>query len=297
MRFLKTNTAVIVTVGPFYDRTDGVTIEGALTITNERITAIKDTDDGNAPTIILDNVTGATSATDNDLNYITNNDAGLMQLEFTAANVNFLGRLFLSITDAANHVPVFHEFMVISAQMWDAMFGTGNLNADVVNWKGSAAPAMTGDAFARLGAPAGASIAADLVTIAAYIDTEIAAILVDTGTTLDAAIAAVKAQTDLIPATPAAVGSAMTLAADALDAAALKADAIAEIVAGIKAAVVEAEGTITLQQALSIILAVLAGVTTAAGATIKDPSGAATRVDATINTSSERTAMTLTPSA
>jgi hypothetical protein len=275
VRFLKTNTAVIVTVGPFYDKTDGVTIEGSLTITNERITAIKDTDDGNAPTIILDNVTGATSATDNDLNYITNNDAGLMQLELTAANVNFLGRLFLTITDAANHVPVFHEFMVISAQMWDAMFGTGNLNADVVNWKGSAAPAMTGDAFARLGAPAGVSVSADLVTIAAYVDTEIgaikddtAAILLDTGT--DGVV---------------------------VNAASLATDAVTEIVNAIKAAVVEAEGTITLQQAISIILAVLAGVTTAAGATIKDPSGTATRVAATINTSSERTAMTLTPSA
>ena len=29
MRFLRTNTAVIITVGPFYDKTDGVTIEGA----------------------------------------------------------------------------------------------------------------------------------------------------------------------------------------------------------------------------------------------------------------------------
>jgi len=275
MRFLKTNTAVIVTVGPFYDKTDGVTIEGALTITNERITAIKDTDDGNAPTLILDNITGAASATDNDLNYITNNDAGLMQLELTAANLNFLGRLFLTITDAANHVPVFHEFMVISAQMWDAMFGTGNLNADVVNWKASAAPAMTGDAFARLGAPVGASIAADLVTIAGYVDTEIgaikddtAAILLDTGT--DGVV---------------------------VNAAGLATDAVTEIVNAIKAAVVEAQGSITLQQALSIILAVLAGVTASAGATIKDPSGTATRVAATINTSSERTAMTLTPSA
>jgi len=275
MRFLKTNTAVIVTVGPFYDKTDGVTIEGALTITNERITAIKDTDDGNAPTLILDNITGAASATDNDLNYITNNDAGLMQLELTAANLNFLGRLFLTITDAANHVPVFHEFMVISAQMWDAMFGTGNLNADVVNWKASAAPAMTGDAFARLGAPVGASIAADLVTIAGYVDTEIgaikddtAAILLDTGTD-----------------------------GDVVNAAGLATDAVTEIVNAIKAAVVEAQGSITLQQALSIILAVLAGVTASAGATIKDPSGTATRVAATINTSSERTAMTLTPSA
>lgn len=124
MRFLRKNTAVIVTVGPFYDKTDGVTIETALTITNERITLTADTDDGSAPTNILDNVTGATSGTANDLNYITGNDAGLMQLELAAADVNRLGRMFLSITDAANHCPVFHEFMVINAALYDSLFAT-----------------------------------------------------------------------------------------------------------------------------------------------------------------------------
>ena len=119
MRFLRSNTAVIVTVGPFYDKTDGVTIETALTITNERITLTADTDEGSAPTNILDNITGATAATDNDLNYITGNDAGMMQLELSAANVNRVGRMFLSITDAANHVPVFHEFFVLPQVIYD----------------------------------------------------------------------------------------------------------------------------------------------------------------------------------
>ena len=124
MRFLRKNTAVLITVGPFFDHTDGVTIETGLTITNERITLTADTDDGSAPTNILDNVTGATSGTDNDLNYITGNDAGMMQLELSAANTNSLGRMLLSITDAANHVPVFHEFMVVNAALYDAFFAT-----------------------------------------------------------------------------------------------------------------------------------------------------------------------------
>src|SRR5690349_12465468 len=124
MRFLRTNTAVIITVGPFLDKSDGVTLETALTITNEKITLTADTDDGSAPTNILDNVTGATSGTANDLNYITGNDAGMMQLELSAANVNRLGRMFLSITDAANHVPVFHEFMVMPALVYDTFFAS-----------------------------------------------------------------------------------------------------------------------------------------------------------------------------
>lgn len=134
MRFLRTNTAVIVTVGPFYDKGDGVTIETSLTITNERITLTADTDAGSAPTNILDNVTGATSGTDNDLNYITGNDAGMMQLELSAANTNRLGRMFLSITDAANHVPVFHEFMVLPAMVYDSfILGSDRFDVNVTH--------------------------------------------------------------------------------------------------------------------------------------------------------------------
>lgn len=69
---------------------------------------------------------------------------------------------------------------------------------------------LTGDAFARLGAPVGASISADIaaveanaVAIAGYVDTEVAAI---------------KAKTDNLPAAPAAVGDIPTATqnADAL---------------------------------------------------------------------------------
>lgn len=63
------------------------------------------------------------------------------------------------------------------------------------------------------------------------------------------------------------------------------------------AKVVETEGSITLQQALSIMLAALAGVTATGGTVLKSPNGVATRISATINPSNERTAMTLTPSA
>lgn len=61
--------------------------------------------------------------------------------------------------------------------------------------------------------------------------------------------------------------------------------------------VVETEGSYTVRQVLSIVLAVLAGQSASGGATLKTPNGVATRVAATINGSNERTAMTLTPSA
>lgn len=65
------------------------------------------------------------------------------------------------------------------------------------------------------------SISSTLTTIAGYVDTEVAAI---------------KAKTDNLPASPAAVGSPMTLAADAVSAAALAADAVAEIQSGLATA-------------------------------------------------------------
>ena len=290
MQFLRQNTAVIVTVGPFYDKTDGVTIETALTITNERITLTADTDAGSAPTNILDNIAGATAATDNDLNYITGNDAGMMQLELSAANTNRVGRMFLSITDAANHVPVFHEFFVLPQAIYDWLTGVivplpanvtqllgtawltpgtagtpdvnakqlgaapvtattsvtipaaatlatttgavgsvtgavgsvtagvtlaaaavqaiwdaltsalttvGSIGKKLADW--TIGTAQTGDSFARLGAPAGASVSADVATV----KSDTAAILVDTGTTLDGRL-------------PAALTGAGNMKADAL---------------------------------------------------------------------------------
>jgi hypothetical protein len=54
----------------------------------------------------------------------------------------------------------------------------GNVDCNVQSWGGAAAPAMTGDAYARLGAPAGASVSADIAAVKA----ETAGILADTGT-------------------------------------------------------------------------------------------------------------------
>ena len=215
MRFLRTNTAVIVTVGPFYDKTDGVTIETALTITNERITLTADTDAGSAPTNILDNVTGATSGTANDLNYITGNDAGMMQLELAAADVNRVGRMFLSITDAANHVPVFHEFMVMPALVYDTFFAasggatfpaatlasTTNITAgtlttvttatNVTTVNGLAANVITAAATAAdftTEIQTGLATAAALDTVDNFLDTEVAAILAAVDTEVAAII-------------------------------------------------------------------------------------------------------------
>jgi hypothetical protein len=60
--------------------------------------------------------------------------------------------------------------------------------------------------------------------------------------------------------------------------------------------VYESQGSITHQQAISIMLAILAGRTTTGGLVFQTPNGAATRATATVDASNNRTAMTLSPS-
>lgn len=118
MRYLRTNTACRVTVGPFFDPSDGVTPETNLTVTNEKLTLV--IDDGNVPTLVLDTAPTA-SGGNNDMVHITGDDAGFYDLELTASNTNYVGRAMLSLTDAANHCPVFHEFMILPANIYDSM--------------------------------------------------------------------------------------------------------------------------------------------------------------------------------
>jgi hypothetical protein len=211
MRFLRSNTAVIITVGPFYDKASGVDIEGSLTITNERITLTADTDAGSAPTVILDNVTG------NDLNYISGNDAGLMQLELAAADVNRVGRMFLSITDAANHVPVFHEFMVLPQAIYDWLIaGTiVPVPANVTQFGGAAGTFASGRPEVNASHAAGTAWNSGAIGAA---------------TLASDTIAAAKIAADAITAAKIADGAidAATFAAGAINAAAIAADAITD---------------------------------------------------------------------
>lgn len=144
MRFLRTNTAVRVTVGPFFDKTDGVTPETALTVTSCKLTLM--VDDANVPTLVLD-ANATASGGSNDMVHVTGDDAGFYDLELTAANLNYVGRAMLAITDAATHCPVFHEFMIVPAAVYDSfVLGTDVMPADVTQWSGTnvASPATAG---------------------------------------------------------------------------------------------------------------------------------------------------------
>ena len=144
MRYLRTNTATRVTVGPFLDKTDGITPEVALTVTSEKLTFVVDT--AGVPTLILDTAPTASGGA-NDMVHITGDDSGYYDLELAAADVNYLGRAMLSLNDVATHLPVFHEFMILPAVIYDAMIlGTDLFDVSVTQLLGTAwlAPAVAG---------------------------------------------------------------------------------------------------------------------------------------------------------
>ncbi len=144
MRFLRTNTAARITVGPFFSNSDGVTPKTSLTVTSCKLTFM--VDDANVPTLVLDtNPTASGGA--NDMIHVSGDDSGFYDLELAAANVNYLGRAMLALTDATNHCPVFHEFMILPAMVYDSLVSASDtLDVSVTQWTGTnvAAPDTAG---------------------------------------------------------------------------------------------------------------------------------------------------------
>ncbi len=166
---------------------------------------------------------------------------------------------------------------------------TNQVDANVLDWKGATAPAMTGDAFARLGAPAGASVSAD-----------VAAVKGDT--------AAVKVQTDKFVFTVTNQVDSNVLDWKGATAPAMTGDAFARLgapvgasisadVAGVPTALLDktdgVETSWTLRQTLRIMLSAVAGLLSGAATTtvaIRDVGDTKDRITATVDANGNRTA-------
>lgn len=138
MRYLRQNTNQRVTVGPFLDVTDAKTPEVALTATNEHLTFV--VDDAGVPTLVID-TTATGSGGSNDLVHITNDNAGLYDLELTTTQTNYVGRAMLGINYVTDHLPVWHEFMIMPANVYDSLFGTDLLDVSMTQVNGNATSA------------------------------------------------------------------------------------------------------------------------------------------------------------
>jgi hypothetical protein len=123
-----------------------------------------------------------------------------------------VGRCLLSITDAANHVPVFHEFFILPQAIYDWLTGViVPLPANVTTIAGSAVSTSTaqlgvnavqagGTAWGS-GAITAGSIASDALTAAKFaadVTTELQSGLATAAalTTVDTVVDAIQAKTD-----------------------------------------------------------------------------------------------------
>lgn len=184
MQYLKADTNATVLIGPFLDMTNGVTPETGITLGAADSAEIMKHD--------------GTVFTDISALTFTHVAHGMYTLVITAAHLDTEGRLTVFISDESICLPVWAEFMVVNANVYDSLFAvatTDYLQVDTIQVTGTGQTAndngadintilarvigtlaagthnpQTGDAYARLGAPAGASIAADLVVIDNFID-------------------------------------------------------------------------------------------------------------------------------
>jgi len=123
-QWLKQSTAAVITFGPFLDKDDGVTLEtgaGIITSIDHATTGIKLSKNGGALTIRHQAVTPSTY------------DAhGCFLVTLDTTDTNTLGRLRVIHTEAATYLPVWQDFMVVPANVWDSMFGADKLDVAVV---------------------------------------------------------------------------------------------------------------------------------------------------------------------
>lgn len=125
--WLKQSTAVDVMFGPFVDATDGVTPETALSITQ--------------PDILLSKNGGA-FAQKNASQTLSHGSNGWYPANLNATDTNTLGSLVVAIYESGA-LPVWREFMVVPANVWDSFFGADKLEVDQVQLLGTAVATPT----------------------------------------------------------------------------------------------------------------------------------------------------------
>lgn len=293
MQYLRADTNTEVLIGPVVAVGDGFTPVTTLAAsTADEAELIKY---GGATPLTV------TSISASAMTAITSAD-GYYTLDLSTGNTDTEGFLTVLFNDDSLCLPVRHDFQVVNANVYDSMFAaatTDYLDVSLTQVNGAAQTATLDTIKAEtvlIVADTG-ELQADWAN-AGRLDAILDIIAADTTTDIPALIAIAQADLDTITG-----AAGVVLDADAITAAKIADNAIAtehlaaSAISKIWAEIIETNASITGQEALSLILAAVAGVTTAGGATLKDPSGTTTRITATINASNERTAMTVVPSA
>jgi hypothetical protein len=125
-RWLRQSTSVEVPIGPFVDQTDGFTAETALTITQPDIRLKKN---------------GAAWAQKNAAQTLTHEENGYYEVTLNATDTDTLGMLRLAVNEAGA-LPIFEDFLVVPANVWDSHFAADALQVDVAQWLGTSPAAL-----------------------------------------------------------------------------------------------------------------------------------------------------------
>jgi hypothetical protein len=164
--WLKQSTSVVISFGPFLDKTDGNTLETGL------VSALD-----HASTGIMLSKNGGTLAVRHATVTASSYDAyGNYKVTLDTTDTGTLGTLRMQYTDNnTTALPVWQDFMVVPAMIYDSLIaGSDRLDTNVTHVGDTAQTAY--DIGGKLGSPAGASVSADIATVAGYIDTEVSAI-------------------------------------------------------------------------------------------------------------------------
>jgi len=273
MLFLKQSTAVTVNIGPFIDDTDGKTAEVGLT---------------EHPADILIAKNGGDFAAKNEASNCTHDNLGWYHCHIDATDTNTLGRLQLHCHEAG-FLPVFHEYMVIPANVYDSLvLGSASDYLDV-NIVASSDIDFTATQKTSLDTIGDTVITnstihtdvstaiSDIATLKGIIDnihdTDLPDLHTDIATAItyvDTEVGAIKAVTDTL---------SLATIADAVHDEAV-------------------EGAITSREAVKLILAALAGKTSevvAGTLVIRDANDTADRITATMDANRYRTSVVLNP--
>ena len=127
--WIKQSTASTVKLGPFLDDTDGKTAETGLTISQADIRLSKN---------------GGAFAQSNNIAGATHNENGYYDVPLNTTDANTLGTLRVAVSKSGA-LPVWQDFMVVPANVWDSMFGGSVLNVNVATMSSGAVDSILDD--------------------------------------------------------------------------------------------------------------------------------------------------------
>lgn len=156
---LKQSTSVVVQFGPFVDKTTGVDLEVGLATAMD-----------NATTGIRLSKNGAAFADRGDATVPAYDAMGCYRITLSTTDTGTLGTLRMIFEEAATCLPVWMDFMVVTANVWDTLCSTDQLDVNVTNIAGTAQTGVDVN---------------DILTDTADMQPRIVAIEVDTQTTLN----------------------------------------------------------------------------------------------------------------